>query len=45
MFKFFSSISKSKEDDGVIDYDEFCLALGIGLGLDYSTSAQDNNIS
>ena len=32
LYFFFKQISVIQEDDGVIDFQEFCIGLGLGLG-------------
>lgn len=33
LYLFFKELSKSKRDDGVIDYEEFCLAVALKDGV------------
>jgi hypothetical protein len=33
LYLFFKQLSKSKRDDGVIDYEEFCLAVALKDGV------------
>ena len=33
LYLFFNQLSKAKKDDGVIDYDEFCMAVGLKDGM------------
>jgi Ca2+-binding EF-hand superfamily protein len=33
LYLFFNQLSKAKRDDGVIDYEEFCLAVGLKDGI------------
>jgi hypothetical protein len=33
LYLFFNQLSKAKKDDGVIDYEEFCMAVGLKDGM------------
>ena len=33
LYLYFNQLSKSKKDDGVIDYEEFCQAIGLHDGI------------
>jgi hypothetical protein len=32
LYLYFTQLSKAKRDDGVIDYEEFCMAVGLKEG-------------
>jgi hypothetical protein len=40
LYYFFKHISVMQEDDGVIDFQEFCVGIGLGLGClsDYNAT-------
>lgn len=33
LYLFFNQLSKAKRDDGVIDYEEFCMVIGLQDGI------------